>query len=96
AFVSHLGEVFPSGFLPILAGNLRTQGIAEIYRDSEIFRKLRDPSLLLGRCGRCEYAAFCGGSRSRAYALTGNCLATDPWCGYDPPRRSAISHQADA
>ncbi|MBI3783567.1 MAG: TIGR04053 family radical SAM/SPASM domain-containing protein [Deltaproteobacteria bacterium] len=88
AFVSHTGEVYPSGFLPILAGSLRAQGIAEIYRDSEVFRTLRDPSRLLGRCGRCEYAAICGGSRSRAFALTGNYLATDPWCGYDPPRRS--------
>jgi len=84
AFVSHTGEVFPSGFLPISAGNVRQQGIAEIYRDSALFRSLREPSALLGRCGRCEYRRICGGSRSRAYALTGNFLATDPWCGYEP------------
>ncbi len=84
AFVSHTGDVFPSGFLPLGAGNVRSQGLAEIYRDSALFRTLRDPSALLGRCGRCEYAEICGGSRSRAYALTGNHLATDPWCGYQP------------
>ena len=74
----------PSGFLPIAAGNVRTQPLAEIYRDAPLFRKLRDPDALLGRCGRCEYRAFCGGSRSRAYALTRSYLATDPWCAYEP------------
>lgn len=89
AFVSHVGDVYPSGFLPIFAGNVRTSDFAEIYRTSEIFRSLRDPDRLLGRCGRCEFRLICGGSRSRAYALTGNELATDPWCAYDPPRPSA-------
>jgi radical SAM protein len=84
AFVSHTGEVFPSGFLPVCAGNIRSQGLAQIYRDSALFRSLRDPDALLGRCGRCEYRVICGGSRSRAYALAANYLATDPWCGYEP------------
>ncbi len=84
AFVSHTGEVFPSGFLPVSAGNVRFQPIAEIYRDSPLFRVLRDPDALRGRCRRCEYRSICGGSRSRAYALTGNWLASDPWCGYQP------------
>lgn len=84
AFVSHVGDVFPSGFLPIPAGNVRQQPLSAIYRDSKIFRDLRNPDLLLGRCGRCEYKVICGGSRSRAYALTGNQLATDPWCAYEP------------
>ena len=84
AFVSHTGEVFPSGFLPVSAGNVRTTPLPQIYRDSELFRTLRNPDALLGRCGRCEFRAICGGSRSRAYALTGNYLATDPWCGYQP------------
>ena len=84
AFVSHTGDVFPSGFLPLCAGNIRTQGLAAIYRDSPLFRTLRDPDALQGRCGRCEYRGICGGSRSRAYALTGSYLATDPWCGYQP------------
>src|SRR5208283_130233 len=62
AFVSHTGDVYPSGFLPISAGNVRTQSLAAIYRDSELFRTLRDPAALRGRCGRCEYNDFCGGS----------------------------------
>ena len=84
AFVSHTGDVFPSGFLPLRAGNVRSQPFAEIYRESPLFRTLRDPGALHGRCGRCEYVHICGGSRSRAYALTGDILATDPWCGYQP------------
>lgn len=92
AFVSHTGEVFPSGFLPLRAGNVRTQDVAEIYRNSDLFRILRDPDALLGRCGWCEYRGICGGSRSRAYALTGNYLATDPWCGYEPARHTAENH----
>jgi radical SAM protein len=93
AFVSHTGDVYPSGFLPIAAGNVRQQPLADIYRRSPLFRVLRDPDALLGRCGRCEYRAFCGGSRSRAYALTGNYLATDPWCGYEPQPRHAATQQ---
>jgi radical SAM protein with 4Fe4S-binding SPASM domain len=89
AFVSHTGEVFPSGFLPLCAGNVRSQGLAEIYRGSELFRILRNPDALVGRCGRCEFRGICGGSRSRAYALTGNYLATDPWCGYEPAASAA-------
>lgn len=84
AFVSHLGDVFPSGFLPLAAGNVRAQRLADIYRDAPLLRTLRDPDALLGRCGRCEYRVICGGSRSRAYALTGSPLATDPWCAYEP------------
>lgn len=91
AFVSHTGDVYPSGFLPLCAGNVRSQRLAEIYRDSPLFRGLRDPDALHGRCGRCEYRAICGGSRSRAYALTGSYLATDPWCGYQPQRPSPVS-----
>ena len=84
AFVSHLGDVYPSGFLPLRAGNVREGPLAEIYGSSPLFRSLRDPDRLRGRCGRCEYRRICGGSRSRAFALTGNHLATDPWCGYQP------------
>jgi radical SAM protein len=90
AFVSHVGDVCPSGFLPLPAGNLRTQGLAAIYRDSALFRLLRQVDALQGRCGRCEYRSICGGSRARAYALTGDYLASDPWCGYQPPRRSPV------
>jgi radical SAM protein len=91
AFVSHTGDVFPSGFLPLCAGNVRQQRLSEIYRGSDLFRRLRDPDSLLGRCGRCEYRTICGGSRSRAYALTGNHFATDPWCAYQPASDRAAS-----
>jgi radical SAM protein len=83
-FVSHRGEVFPSGFLPLRAGSVRESSLLEIYRDTPIFRALRDPDALEGRCRRCEFRRICGGSRSRAYALTGDPFATDPWCSYRP------------
>lgn len=84
-FVSHKGEVFPSGFFPVSAGELRSQTLAEIYRDTDLFRALREPTRLTGRCGRCEYADVCGGSRARALAVHGDYLAEDPACGYQPP-----------
>ncbi|MEV7420250.1 TIGR04053 family radical SAM/SPASM domain-containing protein [Streptomyces sp. NPDC089919] len=83
-FVSHTGEVHPSGFLPVSAGNVRSRPLPEIYRDSGLFRRLRDPELLRGKCGACEFKAVCGGSRSRAYGATGDVLAADPYCGYEP------------
>ena len=89
AFVSHTGEVFPSGFLPLFAGNVRTTPLAEIYRFSPLFRQLRDTALLKGRCGKCQYRELCGGSRSRAYALTGDYLAEDTGCGFEPPQPSS-------
>ena len=73
-FISHTGEVFPSGFMPLTAGNIRRQPLASIYRDSPLFRSLRDTAQLEGKCGACEFKEICGGSRARAYALTG-----DPW-----------------
>jgi radical SAM protein len=83
-FVSHLGNVYPSGFLPIHAGNVKETPLAEIYRDSPIFKSLRDTSKLEGKCGACEYKEICGGSRARAYALTGNPLAAEQCCIYQP------------
>ena len=83
-FVSHRGEIFPSGFLPLSVGRIQQVSLAEAYRDSDLFRRLRTPELLRGRCGRCEYREICGGSRSRAYGLTGDPLETDPWCAYQP------------
>ncbi len=85
-FISHTGEVFPSGFLPLTAGNIRQQSLAAIYRESELFRKLRDTSKLEGKCGACEFKEICGGSRSRAYALTGNPYGEEPCCAYIPKR----------
>jgi radical SAM protein with 4Fe4S-binding SPASM domain len=84
AFVSHVGEVYPSGFLPESAGNVRESSVADIYRESDLFTALRDREKLRGKCGACEFRAICGGSRSRAYAATGDPLAADPLCPYDP------------
>ncbi len=83
-FVSHLGEIMPSGFLPIPVGTVRETSLAQAYREAPLFRQLRTPSLLKGRCGRCEFRDICGGSRSRAYGLTGDPFETDPWCSYEP------------
>jgi radical SAM protein len=83
-FVSHTGDVFPSGFLPLRAGTIRSQPLAEIYRDAPLLRRLRDPSALGGKCGACEFRRLCGGSRARAFAVTGDPLAEDPLCAYRP------------
>jgi radical SAM protein len=83
-FVSHVGNVYPSGFLPIHAGNVRETPLQEIYRNAPIFKSLRDTSKLEGKCGACEYKEICGGSRARAYALTGDPLAQEPCCIYQP------------
>jgi AdoMet-dependent heme synthase len=83
-FISHTGEVFPSGFMPLYAGNIRQQALADIYRESPLFLGLRDTSKLEGKCGACEFREICGGSRSRAYALTGNPYAEESCCSYVP------------
>jgi AdoMet-dependent heme synthase len=80
AFIDHLGDVYPSGFLPHRCGNVTEQGFREIYRTSPLLRALRDPSALTGACGSCEFAEVCGGSRSHAYAVTGDLFADDPTC----------------
>jgi AdoMet-dependent heme synthase len=85
-FVSHTGEIFPSGFLPVAAGNVRTHDIVDIYRNSDLFTELRDRDSLKGKCGWCEYREICGGSRARAYAVTGDYMESDPYCSYIPPR----------
>jgi radical SAM protein with 4Fe4S-binding SPASM domain len=83
-FVSHDGRVTPSGFLPLAAGDVRTSSAVDVYRDAPLFRALRDPARLRGRCGRCAWRAVCGGSRARAYALTGDPLGEEPTCPYRP------------
>lgn len=83
-FVSHLGDIRPSGFLPITGGNVRTDSLVDVYRDSLLFKSLRDPSQLKGKCGLCEFNTVCGGSRARAYAVTGDFLAAEPFCAYQP------------
>ncbi|MDR7545178.1 MAG: TIGR04053 family radical SAM/SPASM domain-containing protein [Armatimonadota bacterium] len=84
-FVSRTGEVTPSGFLPLPAGNVRRERIVHLYRHSPLFVALRDVSRFADRCGRCAFNWICGGSRSRAFAHTGNVLASDPLCPYIPP-----------
>jgi radical SAM protein len=83
-FVSHMGNVYPSGFLPIHAGNIRETPLREIYQNAPIFKALRNTSRLEGKCGACEYKEICGGSRARAYAVTGDPLAQEPCCIYQP------------
>jgi len=90
-FVSHTGDIFPSGFLPLAAGNVRSDSLAEVYRRSPLFLALRDSSRLGGKCGACEYRNLCGGSRSRAYALTGDFLNEDPRCLYEPPEMASFA-----
>lgn len=84
SFVDHHGEVYPSGFLPHRCGNVREAGLRAIYRDSELLRALRRPEGFAGKCGVCEFNEVCGGSRSHAYAITGDVLASDPTCAYLP------------
>jgi len=86
AFVSHTGEMYPSGFLPESAGNVREADPKTIYRDSELFQNLRDRDALEGKCGACPFRHVCGGSRSRAYAYTGDPMAADPLCEYVPEK----------
>jgi AdoMet-dependent heme synthase len=90
-FVSHTGEIFPSGFLPVSAGNVKTDSLVRVYRDSSLFRILRDTGAREGKCGVCEYQKICGGSRARAYASTGNYLAEDPRCTYQPTLTAATA-----
>lgn len=83
-FISHLGEIMPSGFLPISAGNVREHDVVDVYRHHRLFKDLRDVTKLKGRCGICEFRDVCGGQRGRAYGVTGDYLETDPGCVYEP------------
>ncbi|MEH6988772.1 TIGR04053 family radical SAM/SPASM domain-containing protein [Cytobacillus firmus] len=83
-FISHIGDVYPSGLLPVKAGNVREQPLAEIYRESPIFKDLRNPDKYKGKCGQCEFRYVCGGSRSRAFAMTGDYMESEPFCVYIP------------
>ena len=91
-FISHLGEIFPSGFLPLKVGEVREMSLAHAYRETKLFQSLRQPELLKGRCGRCEFRDICGGSRSRAFGLTGDAFETDPWCSYIPSTQRESSY----
>jgi radical SAM protein with 4Fe4S-binding SPASM domain len=83
-FISYLGDIHPSGFLPISAGNVRQDLRADICRNSPLFVALRDTCNLKGRCGVCEFREICGGSRARAYALAGSAFAEKTCCVYQP------------
>jgi radical SAM protein with 4Fe4S-binding SPASM domain len=83
-FINHRGEVYPSRFLPLSAGNVMTQPLAELYCDSPLFVSLRDGSRLKGKCGRCLFRIVCGGSRARAYGMSGDLFAAEPCCAYQP------------
>ncbi|MGB6042471.1 MAG: radical SAM/SPASM domain-containing protein, partial [Pirellulales bacterium] len=83
-FVSHVGLIHPSGFMPIVCGMFRLANVVDVYQRSAIFQGLRDSSRLEGKCGRCEYRKICGGSRARAYAVSGNPFAEEPDCVYVP------------
>ncbi len=93
-FISHTGEMYPSGFLPVSAGNVRRDSLVEVYRSSPLFRTLRDADNLRGKCGECEFRNLCGGSRSRSFALTGDYLAEDPRCVYQPKAAVTRKHPA--
>ncbi|MDX8364508.1 TIGR04053 family radical SAM/SPASM domain-containing protein [Cytobacillus sp. IB215665] len=83
-FISHIGDVFPSGLLPVKAGNIREKTLADIYRNSPIFKDLRNSDKFKGKCGVCEFRFVCGGSRARSYAVTGDFLESEPFCVYIP------------
>ncbi|HET9439517.1 MAG TPA: TIGR04053 family radical SAM/SPASM domain-containing protein [Longimicrobiales bacterium] len=85
-FISRTGDIFPSGFLPVKAGNVRTDDIVTVYRTHPMFKALRDQTLLKGKCGVCEYRPVCGGSRARAFAVTGDYLEAEPYCAHIPKR----------
>jgi radical SAM protein len=95
-FISNQGDVFPAGFLPLATGNVKTANLVDIYRDSPTFRSLHDPSTFHGKCGVCEYRTLCGGSRARAFAYTGDPLASDPFCAYEPRNATASAAATEA
>jgi AdoMet-dependent heme synthase len=95
-FISHDGEVFPCGYLPALAGDLRKQSFAEIWNDSEVFGLLRDDDNLKGKCGCCEFRHVCMGCRARAFAATGDFLAEEPFCIYQPGTSGQMIREAAA
>jgi len=83
-FVSHVGQIYPAGFLPLLCGQFPTDSVVDVYQNHPTFKALRDPDRFKGKCGYCEYRVPCGGSRARAYGLLGDPLESDPDCLYIP------------
>jgi radical SAM protein with 4Fe4S-binding SPASM domain len=85
-FIDHIGLVYPSGFLPFVVGDVRKNSLVNIYRENPIMKELRDYSKLKGKCGWCDFNDVCGGSRSRSFGITGDPLASEPYCSYFPPK----------
>lgn len=83
-FVAHNGDVTPSGFLPVVVDNIKKRTLSKIYRENDVFKKLRDVSNFKGKCGVCRYNDLCGGSRARAYSYSGDMFAEDPSCIFEP------------
>jgi radical SAM protein len=81
-FVSNQGDIYPSGFLPLRCGNVRTSSLVEVYRQAPLFQSLHSPEQFRGKCGECEFSHICGGSRARAFVHTGDALESDPFCSY--------------
>ena len=81
-FVSHTGEIQPSGFLPLTCGDIRIDSLLAVYRNHRLMRRFRNPDSFVGKCGKCDYRLLCGGSRARAYAMSGDPFASDPSCSY--------------
>ncbi|MDW7732854.1 MAG: heme b synthase [Methanolobus sp.] len=86
-FVSSIGEVYPCGYLPALAGSTKEKSFKDIWENSKVFNDLRDVCKLKGKCGDCEYNKVCGGCRARAYAATGDYLSEEPYCIYVPEKQ---------
>ena len=95
-FVSHTGDIFPSGFLPLAAGNVRAHDLVETYRSSPLFLSLRDRSQLKGKCQVCEFRPICGGSRARAYGVTGDPLESEPYCAHIPLKYKKMVERGEA
>jgi AdoMet-dependent heme synthase len=93
-FISHEGEVFPCGYLPAVAGDLRKQAFADIWENSVVFNELRDTDNLKGKCGCCEFRNICMGCRARAFAATGDYLDEEPFCIYEPKSEALKKHKA--
>ncbi len=89
-FVSHRGEVFPCGYLPVEAGNIRREEFGTIWQESPLFGELRDPEKLGGKCGACQFKTLCSGCRARSYGITGDYLAEEPFCAYEPETRTVV------
>jgi len=87
AFISHKGEVFPCGYLPVPAGDLKRQGFWDIWENSAVFKTISDPAALKGKCGVCEFKVICGGCRARAFGVTGDYMGQEPYCLYEPKKR---------